>query len=186
MWWSFALPLVFAQLAASAAGGPALFDPVASVVMHRRCLNCHQADAPRQTDRGVRHAQRVVRGTGGANPRDGGHGAPTLQCQACHQTTNTAEGRVPGVAHWSLAPRSMTWEGLSKAQICQQLKDPARNGNRTTAHEMIEHMRVDPLVLWAWNPGANRTTPPLDHASFVKALDAWAAAGMPCPQDKTP
>ena len=178
---SLALPVIFAQVVSAT-----LFDPVASVVMHSCCMNCHQTDFSRQTDRGIRHAQHVVRGTGGANPRDGGHGAPTLQCQACHQTTNTADDRVPGVDHWALAPLSMKWEGLSKAQICNSIKDPSRNGGRKTAHDVIEHMRVDPLVLWAWNPGANRTRPPLDHDAFMKALEAWSAAGMPCPQESKP
>jgi hypothetical protein len=42
-------------------------------------------------------------------------------------------------------------------------------------------MRVDPLVLWAWTPGAGRTTPPLSHEKFVEALEAWSNADMPCP-----
>lgn len=154
-----------------------LFDPVASVLQHPRCLNCHQADFPHQTDAGVRHSQLVVRG------KDD-HGAPTLQCQACHQSANTADGHVPGVPNWHLAPRSMLWEGLNKAQICAQLKDPQRNGGRKTAEAVIEHMKADPLVLWAWNPGADRSTPPLTHPQFVAALEDWARAGMPCPQAK--
>lgn len=171
---------------AKTGGDPALFDPIASVVMHPRCMNCHQVDFPRQTDAGIRHTQLVVRGTGGTSAHDGGHGAPTLQCQTCHQASNTADGRVPGTPNWQLAPASMKWEGLSKAQICEQLKDPERNGHRTTAKSVVEHMgaygsHTDPLVLWAWNPGAHRSTPPISHAEFVKALEAWAEAGMPCP-----
>lgn len=154
-----------------------LFDPVASVLQHPRCLNCHQVDFPRQTDAGLRHNQMVVRG------KDD-HGAPTLQCQACHQGANTADGRVPGVPNWHLAPVGMKWEGLSKAQICAQIKDPARNGGRKTAEAVIEHMKVDPLVLWAWNPGADRSVPPLTHPQFVAALEDWARAGMPCPKAK--
>jgi hypothetical protein len=34
------------------------------------------------------------------------------------------------------------------------MKDPERNGGRRTGDEVIEHMKVDPLVLWAWDPGA--------------------------------
>jgi hypothetical protein len=130
------------------AGDASLFDPVASVVMGPRCINCHQADAPRQKDRGVIHAQQVVRGADG-------HGSAALRCQACHQATNSADGRVPGVKDWHLAPRSMTWQGLDKNAVCLQMRDPARNGNRTT--------------------------PALSHADFVKALVAWADAGLPCP-----
>ena len=70
---------------------------------------------------------------------------------------------------------------LFKAQICAQSKDPARNGGRHTGEQIIEHMKVDPLVLWAWNPGANRTTPPLSHEQLVTALETWVSAGMPCP-----
>jgi len=159
---------------AAPAADPVLFEPVASVLIHPRCINCHQAESPRQTDAKILHRPLVVRG---ADDR----GAPTQQCQTCHQATNTANGFVPGVPNWRLAPLSMLWEGRSKAQICEQMKDPARNGGRHTGEEIIEHMKVDPLVLWAWAPGADRTTPPLSHEKFVAALEAWVAAGMPCP-----
>ena len=159
--------------AAPAAAPSASFDPIASVVMHPRCINCHQDESPRQTDARTIHRPLVVRG------KDG-HGAPTQPCQTCHQATNTADGFVPGVATWHLAPLSMLWEGRSKQQICEQMKDPARNGGRRAGKEIIEHMKSDPLVLWAWTPGAGRTTPPLSHEKFVEALEAWVKAGMPC------
>ena len=72
------------------------------------------------------------------------------------------------------------WAGLTKQQICEQIKDPPRNGDRRTGKDVIEHMKVDPLVLWAWTPGAGRTTPPLSHEQFVEPLEAWVRAGMPC------
>ncbi|HLB09343.1 MAG TPA: (2Fe-2S)-binding protein [Gemmatimonadaceae bacterium] len=165
----------FSSSAAAQTTRSTQFDPVASVVMHARCMNCHQDNSPRQTDAAILHQPLVVRG------KDG-HGAPTQQCQACHQATNTADGFVPGVATWRLAPLSMKWQGLTKTQICQEMKDPARNGGRRSGKQVIEHMKSDPLVLWAWAPGAHRTTPPLSHEEFVKALQAWLAAGMPCPR----
>jgi hypothetical protein len=158
---------------AAPAAPSASFDPIASVLMHPRCINCHQDQSPRQTDARTIHRPLVVRG------KDG-HGAPTQPCQTCHQATNTADGFVPGVATWHLAPLSMLWEGRSQQQICEQMKDPARNGGRRTGKEVIEHMKTDPLVLWAWTPGAGRTTPPLSHDKFVEALEAWVSAGMPC------
>jgi hypothetical protein len=151
----------------------ATFDPVASVLMHPRCINCHQDQSPRQGDARTVHLPLVVRG------KDG-HGAPTQQCQTCHQTTNTADGFVPGVAEWRLAPLSMLWEGRTKEEICEQIKDPARNGGRRTGEQIIEHMKTDALVLWAWAPGAGRTLPPLSHEKFVEALEAWVKVGMPC------
>jgi len=148
------------------------FDPIASVVMHPRCMNCHQVESPLQTDARTLHQPLVVRGSAG-------FGVPTQPCQTCHQATNTADGFVPGVAAWRLAPLSMKWQGLTKQQICEQMKDPARNGGRT-GEAVIEHMKADPLILWAWTPGAGRTTPPLPHEKFVVALEAWVHAGLPC------
>ena len=168
--------LVFACSRIHAADPSDLFDPIASVVMHPRCINCHQAQSPRQTDAKIVHQPLVVRG------KDG-HGAPTLQCQTCHQATNTADGFVPGTTIWQLAPLSMLWQDRTKRQICQQMKDPARNGGRHTGEEIIEHMKTDLNVLWAWSPGAGRTTPPLSHDQFVEALEEWIHADMPCPRD---
>jgi len=162
------------EAAEAAPPNPDSFAPIASVVTHPRCINCHQDESPRQTDLKIVHQPLVVRG------KDG-HGAPTQRCQTCHQTTNTADGFVPGVTAWGLAPLSMLWEGKTKAQICEQMKDPQRNGGRRTGEEVIEHMKIDPLVLWAWSPGADRTSPPLSHDQFVEALEAWVKAGMPCP-----
>jgi len=162
------------EAAQSTPPNPELFAPIASVVTHPRCINCHQDESPRQTDAKIVHQPLVVRGADG-------HGAPTQRCQTCHQATNTADGFVPGVTTWGLAPLSMLWEGKTNAQICEQMKDPQRNGGRRTGEEVIEHMKGDPLVLWAWNPGSNRTTPPLSHEQFVDALQAWVTAGMPCP-----
>ena len=159
---------------AAPAADPVLFDPIASVVMHPRCINCHQVESPRQTDAKIVHQPLVVRGADD-------HGAPTLPCQSCHQTTNTADGFVPGAANWRLAPLSMLWEGKTKAQICEQMKDPARNGGRRAGEDVIEQMKTDPLVLWGWAPGADRTLPPLSHEKFVEVLEVWVAAGMPCP-----
>lgn len=163
-----------ARTLAAQTAGKSLFDPIASVLTHPRCINCHQAESPRQTDAKIRHLPLVVRGTDG-------HGAPTQRCQTCHQTSNTGDsGIVPGVAGWGLAPLSMLWEGKSKQYICEQIKDPARNGGRRTGDQVIEHMKSDPLVLWAWHPGYGRTQPPLTHAELVVALEAWVRAGRPC------
>ena len=179
------VPLVLVLLAAACGRGAAappsegaLFEPIASVVTHPRCINCHQDQSPRQTDLKIVHQPLVVRG-------EDGHGAPTQRCQTCHQARNTADGFVPGVATWGLAPLSMLWEGRTRAQICQQMKDPARNGGRRTGEGIIEHMKTDPLVLWAWAHGGGRSTPPLSHEKLVEALEAWVRAGMPCPQDVT-
>jgi hypothetical protein len=158
----------------NAADAAHLFTPIASVLTHPRCMNCHTVTPfPRQTDLRLRHNQLVMRG-------DDNGGAPVMRCASCHQESN--QGRVPGAAHWGLAPLSMGWEGLSNVALCSALKDPKKNGNRKTADQVIEHMKFDPLVLWAWQPGGQRTTPPLSHQEFVSALQAWVNADMPCPR----
>jgi hypothetical protein len=42
-------------------------------------------------------------------------------------------------------------------------------------------MKKDPLVLWAWTPGAGRTTPPLSHDKFVEALERLGQRGHAVP-----
>lgn len=164
--------LVLLLLTLPATASP-LFGPIAEVLRHPRCMNCHTVtDFPRQGDERRRHAQLVMRG-------EDGHGAPTLPCAACHQDTNIDHAGVPGAPHWHLAPLSMGWEGLTDTQLCQTLIDRGRNGDRSI-DSLLEHMRSDPLVLWGWNPGAGRTLPPLTHPQFMDALQAWRAAGAPC------
>jgi hypothetical protein len=152
---------------------PALFDPLYEVLTHPRCMNCHTVtDFPRQGDERRRHDQLVVRGADN-------HGAPTLQCSACHQDENVAEDAVPGAPHWALAPLSMGWEGLDETGLCQALKDTSKNGNRSL-EDLFEHMTKDELVLWGWTPGSNRTTPPLGQQAFEEALKLWVDADGPC------
>lgn len=157
----------------SAIAQSALFDPLYEVLTHPRCLNCHTVtNFPRQGDDRIRHAQLVVRG-------EDNHGAPTLQCSACHQDQNVMDGAVPGAPHWGLAPLSMGWEGLSPSELCIALKDTEKNGDRSL-DDLFLHMTEDALVLWGWTPGGNRTTPPLSQADFAEALKAWVDAGGPC------
>ena len=68
------------------------FEPIASVVMHPRCINCHQDQSPRQGDARTVHLPLVVRG------KDG-HGAPTQPCQTCHQTTMGDAASVGALLH---------------------------------------------------------------------------------------
>ena len=68
----------------------------------------------------------------------------------------------------------------SLAQICAQLKDPARNGGHTLA-QIVEHMTHDTLVGWAWAPGGDREPAPGTQASFGALVKAWTEAGAACP-----
>jgi hypothetical protein len=152
----------------------ALFEEAGKVLQSPRCVNCHPAgDRPRQTDGRRLHIPLVVRG------KDG-FGAPGMRCNTCHHDNNFDPAGIPGNDHWHLAPASMTWEGRSLAQICEQLKDPARNGNRDIA-AIAEHVITDTLVKWAWSPGGGRTPAPGTNAQFGELLRAWADTGAQCP-----
>jgi hypothetical protein len=156
---------------------PSPFAPIAAVLLHPRCLNCHSVgEAARNSEAQLRHARRAA---AAAQLQ----GVARLPCTSCHHGTNSADGGVPGGRNWRAAPASMGWDGLSPRQICQAIKDPAKNGNRRTPDAVIEHMKVAPLVLWSWNPGGGRTAPAVSHDEFVRELQAWAAAGAPCPSD---
>jgi hypothetical protein len=77
----------------------------------------------------------------------------------------------------------MAWIGRTPAAICEQVKDPARNGGKTLA-QIVEHGAQDPLVAWGWNPGAGRQAAPGDQHTFGELLAAWAQSGAHCPKEK--
>lgn len=164
----------FGSIATQRDRSVALFMEMGKVLQHPRCMNCHPAtERPRQGDVRRLHEPMVVRG------KDG-HGAPGLQCSACHGKQNYDPARVPGDGHWALAPASMGWEGKSLGQICEQLKDQNRNGSRDLA-ALVKHVTTDTLVLWGWHPGAGREPAPGTAAEFGALMQAWADSGAACP-----
>lgn len=152
----------------------ALFEEAAKVILHPRCVNCHPAgDQPLQGDPPAPHEPPVYRGSDG-------FGAVGMRCSTCHHSKNFDPGKIPGAPHWHLAPREMAWEGLSVREVCEQLKDPVRNGDRSL-EEIVEHMRQDPLVAWGWSPGTERRAVPGNQRIFGDLVAAWVEAGAACP-----
>jgi hypothetical protein len=98
----------------------------------------------------------------------------------CHQQANFEPGRVPGNPIWHLAPEEMGWEGKTVGQICAQIKDPKRNGNRSL-DEIVRHVGTDHLVGWAWAPGAGRQSAPCTQAQTGALLAEWVKSGAVCP-----
>jgi hypothetical protein len=169
-------PAQFDAIADRTQRSQALFLEASRVLTHARCVNCHPPDdTPRQGDAHVLHDPPVLRG---ADDR----GIPALGCTTCHQDRNVPLARVPGAPDWHLAPRSMVWLGKSPAQICVQLKDPARNGNRTLA-QVQDHVAHDGLVAWGWQPGADRTAAPGTQAQLAALVQAWIDTGAACPDE---
>jgi hypothetical protein len=152
----------------------AIFTELGKVLTSPRCVNCHPAgDRPRQGDERRLHQPPVTRGADG-------HGTETTRCGVCHEAGNFDPGRVPGHHEWHLAPREMAWEGKTLAEICVQLRDPARNGGRKP-EDLIQHIGEDTLVGWAWNPGYGRTPAPGTQAQAGALVEAWVKSGAACP-----
>jgi hypothetical protein len=79
-----------------------------------------------------------------------------------------------------VAPIELAWQGKSLSEICQQIKDPKRNGDKTI-DELIHHMAEDSLVGWGWAPGAGREPAPGTQKDFGALIKAWAESGAACP-----
>lgn len=169
-------PETFAAIADRADRSRALFLELDRVLEHPRCVNCHpDGDSPHQGNEERLHDPPVERGPEGG----GGVG---MECAGCHQDRNQPLARVPGAPRWRLAPREMAWFGKSPHAICEQLKDPARNGHRTMA-QLVEHSTHDELVGWGWQPGVDREHAPGSQARFGALVAAWADTGAECPPE---
>jgi len=157
------------------------FQTVRAVLQDPRCQNCHPAtDRPLQTDTGFTHAMNVQRGPEG-------HGMTGAECTTCHGKANPPASygphQPPGVAStWRMPPpeQPMVFVGRSPRELCEQLKDPKRNGHMTMDN-LLHHVSGDPLVLWGWAPGTDRRPVSVPHAEFVAAFKRWSDAGGPCP-----
>lgn len=152
-----------------------------------RCSNCHTStDYPGQTGDRYPHVYAVVRGTDDK-------GAEMKRCEECHGIRNDPITGIPGRPDWHAAPLSMsTWSapGVLKSgpQLCTDLKDKTKNGNRDLA-QIEEFLRTDDFVLWPWDPGIRpngqeRTWPaPATHDVFLQNVKEWIDQGAPCPTE---
>ncbi len=168
--------MAYAQAAGNASASATAFADASQVFFHPRCMNCHPVgDAPLQGDSSRPHSMNVRRGPNGI-------GTNGLWCSACHQSTNLPGAHMPpGAPGWQLPFRDMPmiFEKKTPGDLCRQLKDPARNGNRTPA-EVFEHLQT-PLVLWGWNPGEGRKPVPMPYEEFLGYMTEWVQKGAVCP-----
>jgi hypothetical protein len=169
-----AAPESFSSIAEADKRSAALFTELGKVLTNPRCVNCHPAgDRPRQGDSRRLHQPPVERGADGL-------GLESMRCNMCHQSANFDPGRMPGHPEWHLAPREMAWEGKTLSEICLQIKDPARNGNRPL-QELVHHIGSDTLVGWAWVPGFGRQPAPGTQKEAGALVEAWVKTGAVCP-----
>lgn len=165
-------PSAFSSISDLAERSRAIFSEAAKVLTHPRCLNCHPAsDRPTQANDLHPHEPFARR---------------DLPCVTCHTDRNfTLHERasyqsIPGHPRWIMAPIEMAWQGKSIGAICQQLKDPERNGGRDLAL-LHEHLAHDDLVAWGWQPGVGREPAPGSQALLGELIQAWIDSGAQCP-----
>jgi hypothetical protein len=171
----------FESIANASARSVALFAEAGKVLLHPRCVNCHPAgDSPTQGMAMRPHEPPVSRG-------EADFGAAGMTCNTCHGIDNVdVAGQaddiesIPGHAQWHVAPIEMAWQGKSLGEICEQIKDPERNGGKDVA-AIVHHMAEDSLVGWGWNPGAGREPAPGTQEEFGALFHAWADTGAVCP-----
>ena len=150
------------------------FSKILTVLKSPRCINCHPTnDVPLQGDVQRLHPFGVVRG-------GNDQGGLVQKCNTCHHAENNDFANVPGAPKWHLAPKSMGWIGLSDDQIAKNLMNKKLNGNRSPK-DLVEHMAHDSLVLWGWNPGKGRKTPPVELAEWRIVLKEWLENGAAIP-----
>ena len=179
----FAGPAAIAQQSGSESGLET-WAKIYEVVSHPRCANCHVGDdnRPRWSGAhyGLEDGEWVYHGMN-VNGGEDRIGNTTLPCATCHQQENSDVLHGPPGAHvWALAPVEMEWFGKSSAEVCAQIKDPARNGGRSL-QEVADHIDHDELVHWGWEPGPGREPAPYSRKDTVGFFETWAAQGAPCP-----
>ena len=125
------------------------------VASHPRCSNCHVGADNRPMWSGPSYGKTRAHGMN-VNAGESRIGAETIPCFTCHTTAGVEGARAHSVPHapprvamgWQLAPVEAEWFGKSSAYICEQLKDPERNGNRTI-REVAAHLDHDLILHWA-------------------------------------
>ncbi|MFS2316738.1 hypothetical protein RMQ97_02260 [Maricaulis sp. D1M11] len=161
--------------------GLSAWNQIHEVFSHPRCANCHVGEdniprwsGPHYGDEPRNHGMFV-------NGDDSRFGVESITCTTCHATENAQVLHgPPGAEVWMLAPVEFVWWEKTSQEICEQVKDPERNGFRSI-EDLAHHVEFDALVLWGWNPGPGREPAPYSASELASFVRTWGAAGAPCP-----
>ncbi|WP_136442611.1 hypothetical protein [Pacificoceanicola onchidii] len=174
---------------ATPAEGLEAWSRIYEVASHPRCANCHTGASDRPMWSGPSYGKTRPHGM---NIRAGESriGAEHVLCSTCHTTksddwakANTTSHAAPRVAmDWQLAPVEADWFGRTSVEICEQLRDPERNGDRDML-ALAEHLDHDLILHWAWKPGGGREPAPYSLQAHVNDILIWGTAGFPCPEN---
>ena len=168
------------------AAGLEAWGRIYEVTSHPRCSNCHVGADNRPMWSGPTYGRTRKHGMN-INAGESRIGAETVLCSACHayrEGLNDTPHAAPQVAmNWQLAPVEAEWFGKSSVEICNQLRDPERNGGRDML-ALASHLDHDLILHWAWNPGGGREPAPYSLQEHVNDILAWGVAGFPCENDQ--
>ena len=163
----------------------AAWDRIYEVASHPRCSNCHVGAENRPMWSGPSYGRTRPHGMN-IDAGESRIGAETLLCSTCHayrEGGNDMPHAAPQVAmNWQLAPVEAAWFGKSSDEICNQLRDPERNGGRDYL-DLASHLDHDLILHWAWSPGGGRESAPYSLQEHINDVLAWGVAGMPCHND---
>ena len=176
-----------AEGSVSAQSGLDAWDRIYQVASHPRCSNCHVGASNRPMWSGPSYGRTRPHGMN-INAGESRIGAEYVPCQTCHalrtEGGNDAPHMAPQVAMaWMLPPVEAEWFGKSSDEICNQLRDPDRNGGRDHI-ALAGHLEHDLILHWAWNPGGGREPAPYSLQDHVNDVLAWGVAGFPCHNDE--
>ncbi len=174
----------------SSAQGLLAWQKIFKVVSHPRCINCHVDESNIPMWSGPSFGNEPKRHGMNIQADESRIGAQTLNCVTCHQKSllpNTLEHAPPHTNHdWMLAPVEFAWFGKSSNNICQQMRDPERNGGRDGAglvEHIIHDIEIQAFIAWSFDPGGNREPAPGTLQQHLDDMALWTTAGMPCPND---
>lgn len=166
--------------------GFAAFDRIYEVASHPRCSNCHVGPDNRPMWSGPSYDRTRAHGMN-VNAGESRIGAEYVTCSTCHALREDGANDAPHMAPqvsmtWQLPPVEAEWFGRSAAEICAQLRDPERNGDRDYI-ALAGHLEHDLILHWAWSPGGGREPAPYSLQEHVNDVLTWGVAGYPCHDD---
>ena len=170
----------------SRAEGLVAWARIYEVASHPRCSNCHVGADNIPMWSGLSYGRTRPHGMN-INAGESRIGAEYVSCSTCHalrEGLNDMPHAAPQVAmNWQLAPVEAEWFGKSSVEICNQLRDPDRNGGRDHL-DLASHLDHDLILHWAWTPGGGREPAPYSLQEHVNDVLTWGVAGFPCENDK--
>lgn len=160
-----------------------VWSQIKRVMKHNNCTNCHKigtTNGPNSTQN-----QQVKDRLTGLNHPGAESNSP---CETCHNPVNVLSGNPPDAfpGTWDSAPTGQDFSRMSNTQLCNAAKEMV-NG-----HSAQEHLKRDPLILWAIRGG---NVPRQNDSGFFRRspaysrgingwrsfIDQWVRYGQKCP-----